>query len=266
MFLTLFALIFVVVWDIPWMLVVGLSLLFVPRLRGTDFSCSMARRYWSPGLFWAGDQKFVLEGAENCPKTSAVYLSNHQGIPDIPMIYCLPVTLRFVAKSIIKYVPFLGWYMLADRHIFIDRTRRQDAVRSLRRAGEQIRNGINVVMFPEGTRTRDGKILPFKKGPFRLAIEAQVPVVPMALEGARNAWAKGELWIRPGTLRLKVGTPIPTAGLGPGDTEALMVKTRQAIIELHKQIGGAGGDLDDNIAPVGKHVPDDGDDEERKSA
>src|SRR5947209_17873544 len=134
---------------------VGLALLFVPRLRGSDFSCSCARRWWSPGLFWAGRQRFELLDAHHCPKTSAVYLCNHQGIPDIPMIYCLPVTLRFVAKSTIKYVPFLGWYMLADRHVFIDRTNRSDAMRSLQRAGSQIRDGINVVMFPEGTRTRD---------------------------------------------------------------------------------------------------------------
>jgi 1-acyl-sn-glycerol-3-phosphate acyltransferase len=256
MFLTLFALTFVVVWDIPWMIFVGLSVLCVPRLRGTDFSCHIARTWWAPGLFWAGRQKFVMEGTENCPSEPAVYLSNHQGIPDIPMIYCLPVTLRFVAKSVIKHVPSLGWYMRADRHIFIDRDKRSEALRSLQRAGAQIRNGINVVMFPEGTRTRDGKVLPFKKGPFRLAIAAQVPVVPMALEGSRNAWSKGQLWIRPGTLRLKIGKPIPTAGMTSADTDRLMVEARAAIIALHQEIGGAGGDLADNIAPTGTHQPD----------
>lgn len=253
MFRTIFALTFTVVWCIPWMIFVGLSVLLRPKLRGTDFSCGIARRWWSPGLFWCGAQKFELLGAENCPEGPAVYLCNHQGIPDIPMIYCLPRTLRFVAKSAIKYVPFLGWYMLADRHIFIDRSNRSDAIRSLQEAGAQIRSGINVVMFPEGTRTRDGKVLPFKKGPFRLAIEAGVPVVPMALEGARNAWPKGKLWITPGTLRLKVGTPIPTAGLSVDDTEDLMVKTRHAIIALHREIGGEGGDLELNIAGAGQH-------------
>ena len=253
MFLTLFALTFVVVWDIPWMTYIGLAVLLVPRLRGTDFSCSLARRFWAPGLMWAGRQKFVLEGTEHCPQGPAVYLSNHQGIPDIPMIYCLPVTLRFVAKSTIKFVPFLGWYMLADRHVFIDRTKRSDAIRSLQRAAAQIRNGISVVMFPEGTRTRDGRIRPFKKGPFRLAIAAQVPIVPMALEGARNAWTRGQLWIRPGTLRLKLGAPISTQGLTTADTDALMMKVRHAIIGLHQEIGGAGGDLTNNIAPQGEH-------------
>jgi len=255
MFLTVFALSFTALWCIPWMLMVSGALLLFPRLRGSDFSCWCARNYWAPGLFWGGGQKFVLEGAENCPRDQpCVYLSNHQGIPDMPMIYCLPVTLRFVAKSAIKYVPFLGWYMLADRHVFIDRSNRSDAIRSLQRAGERIRNGISVVMFPEGTRTLDGRVLPFKKGPFRLALEAQVPIVPLALEGSRNCWPKGKLWVTSGTLRLKVGTPIPTRGLTQADREALMRQVRHAIIKLHQEIGGAGGDLDDNIAIEGKHT------------
>ena len=79
-----------------------------------------------------------------------------------------------------------------------------------------------------------------------------MPIVPLALEGARNCWPKDKLWITPGTLTLKVGKPIATAGLTQHDREALVVKVRHAIIELHTSIGGAGGDLDDNIAPEGK--------------
>jgi 1-acyl-sn-glycerol-3-phosphate acyltransferase len=253
MFLTIFSLSFVVVWCIPWMIFVSTMVFLFPRLRGGDFSCYWARTYWAPAMFWAGQQEFILEGAENCPRDQpCIYLCNHQGIGDVPMIYCLPVTLRFVAKTPIKYVPFLGWYMLADRHVFIDRFNRNDAIRSLQKASEQIRSGINVVMFPEGTRTRDGRVLPFKKGPFRLALEAQVPIVPMALEGSRNAWPKGKLWIQSSTLKLKVGKPIPTQGLSQKDRDELMAKVRRAIIELHTQIGGAGGDLDDNIAPEGQ--------------
>jgi 1-acyl-sn-glycerol-3-phosphate acyltransferase len=183
-----------------------------------------------------------------------VYLCNHQGIADVVMIYCLPVTLRFVSKSALKYVPFLGWYMLADKHIFIDRSNRADAIRSLREAAAQIRGGISVVMFPEGTRTLDGSVLPFKKGPFRLALEAQVPIVPMALEGARHAWPKGKLWIQASTLKLKVGKPIPTAGLTQNDRDDLIKRVRMAIIDLHRSIGGAGGDPEQNIAPEGKHT------------
>lgn len=242
MFRTIFALTFTVLWCIPWMVVVSTLLLLFPKLRGSDFSCMCARRWWAPWLFWCGAQQHELLGTENCPSGPAVYLSNHQGIADMPLIYCLPVTLRFVAKTPIKYVPFLGWYMLADRHVFIDRGNRKQAMASLRMAGEQIRSGINVVMFPEGTRTPDGKVLPFKKGPFRLAMEAGVPIVPMALEGARNAWERGTLSVKPGKLTLKVGKPIPTAGLTSADRDDLIRRTRAAIIELHREIGGAGGD------------------------
>lgn len=254
MFHTAFALSFVVLWSIPWMTFIWVSLLLIPRLRGTDFSCYFARNWWGPGMYRAGRQRFILEGAENCPRDQpCIYLCNHQGVADIVMIYCLPVTLRFVAKEPIRHVPILGWYMLADRHIFIDRTRRSNAVRSLQAAARQVKSGINVVMFPEGTRNLDGTIMPFKKGPFRLALEAQVPIVPMALEGARTAWPRGKLWISPSTLYLKVGTPIPTAGLTQDDRDALIRRVRKAMIDLHRSIGGAGGDESQNIAPEGQH-------------
>ncbi len=257
MLLTVSALSFVVVWMVFWVSLIIPSILLFPRLRGTDFSCFLARNYWGPAMYWVGKQRFILDGAENCPRDQpCVYLCNHQGIADIVMIYSLPVTLRFVAKAPIKYVPFLGWYMLADRHVFIDRHNRKDAMRSLRAAAAQIRSGINVVMFPEGTRTDDGRVHGFKKGPFRLALEAQVPIVPMALEGAREAWPRGKLWINASTLRLKVGKPIPTAGLTPADRDALREKVRSAIIDLHRSIGGAGGDAADNIAPAGRHDDD----------
>jgi 1-acyl-sn-glycerol-3-phosphate acyltransferase len=252
MLLTVSALSFVFAWGLFWAFVLIPLLLLFPRLRGTDLSCFFARNYWGPAMYRVGRQRLILEGAENCPRDGpCVYLSNHQGIADIVMIYSLPVTLRFVAKAPIKYVPFLGWYMLADRHVFIDRHNRKDAVRSLRAAAGQIRSGINVVMFPEGTRTEDGRVRAFKKGPFRLALEAQVPIVPMALDGARDAWPRGKLWINASTLRLKVGKPIPTVGLTNNDRDALMAKVRSAIIELHRSIGGAGGDMADNVAPEG---------------
>jgi len=257
MLLTVFTLSFVVVWCSIWPLFTFLGVLLVPPLRGGRFGGFVARRIWARPMLWAASQKVVLLDSDKCPSTPAIYLSNHQGTPDIALIYQLPVNLRFVAKAALQHVPFLGWYMRADGHVFIDRDKRRDAIRSLERAGERIRNGASVVMFPEGTRSRDGKILPFKKGPFRLAIAAQVPIVPLAVEGPRNCWPKGSYWITAGTCTLKVGTPIPTEGLGPQDCEALMVKVRRAIIDLHLQIGGAGGDLENNIAAQGQHRPQD---------
>jgi 1-acyl-sn-glycerol-3-phosphate acyltransferase len=251
MFRTFFAFFVLVTTSIPWMVYISISLLLRPKLRGTDFSCYFARTYWCPWLFWSGDQVFELIDAENCPSEPCMYLCNHQGTADITMIYMLPVSVRFVAKESIKYFPFLGWYMLADKHIFIDRTNRKRAVKSLREAGERIRGGMNVVMFPEGTRTEDGKVLPFKKGAFQLALEAQVPIVPMALEGAREAWPKGKLWINKGHLRLKVGKPIPTKGLNQNNRDALIAQVRGEIIKLHESIGGAKSDLESNIAVEG---------------
>ncbi|MEO0814337.1 MAG: lysophospholipid acyltransferase family protein, partial [Myxococcota bacterium] len=171
-----------------------------------------------------------------------IYVMNHQSAADIPVSFiAIPVNLRFIAKAILRYVPWLGTYMLMTGMIFVDRGNRRKAMSSMQKAARRIREGCNIIAYAEGTRSRSGRVLPFKKGPFVLALEAGVPIVPCAIEGGQRVFPPG-LKIRPGTVRLKIGTPIPTADLSKRDRNALLEQVRSEVIRLHLEIGGEGAE------------------------
>ena len=122
--------------------------------------------------------------------------------------------------------------MRAARHIRIDRNNLQAAFGAYEEAGGSIRSGISAIVFAEGTRSLDGKLHPFKKGPLVLAIAAQVPVIPVWIDGAFTALPKGQWYVKPGVVTLKFGAPVPTAGLDYEAREALMEQVRGQIVAL----------------------------------
>jgi 1-acyl-sn-glycerol-3-phosphate acyltransferase len=168
-----------------------------------------------------------------------IFVMNHQSMLDIACAFtALPTNLRFVAKSSLKYVPFLGWYMWMTQMIFVDRSNKKRAFKSLVEAGRRIREGASILVYPEGTRSKDGGILPFKTGSFALALEAQVPLVPVAIDGSLRVAPPGSAAFRPGRVRMKVGLPISTENRPRQAREALSREVREALIELHREIGG----------------------------
>ena len=191
-------------------------------------------------------------GLDHVPAHAPVILmSNHQSLVDIAAIVdSLPRSLswRFVAKRELVRVPFFGWALYASGHIIIDRGNRERAVRSLRRAAERIRAGTSVIVFPEGTRSPGGSLRPFKSGPFHLAIEAQVPIIPVTVSGTQRITPKGSLVVHAGTAKITYGKPIPTRGLGLADRQALKARVRSAIID--------GYDIGYQGVPVVEPVPD----------
>jgi 1-acyl-sn-glycerol-3-phosphate acyltransferase len=122
--------------------------------------------------------------------------------------------------------------MWAGRFIFIDRQNALAARRSIEEAARRIKSGQSVLIYPEGTRTRDGRLMPFKKGGFHLAIDSGTAIVPMAIEGTRALMPRGAMLIRAGEVRLQIGEPIPTAGLGPGDRDRLVKQVHDRIAEM----------------------------------
>ena len=162
----------------------------------------------------------------------------------------IPWDTRFVAKKQLKYVPMLGWYMWAAKFVFVDRANHREAVRSLDEAGEQIRGGISIIVFPEGTRSDDRRVHPFKKGPFALAMKARVPVVPVAIEGSGVLMPKNSWNIRPGPIKVSVGKPIAPEHFAD-DRELLIREVRDAIIDQSVALGGLGGDKSDPVAARG---------------
>jgi 1-acyl-sn-glycerol-3-phosphate acyltransferase len=242
---------FLVFWSVVW---ISAALVVLIVTMNPDAPLAMARMFWGPGLAWG-----ALIDIQRDPLPDVdwdqphIFVMNHQSMFDIVAAFiAIPVNIRFVAKEVLKYVPFLGWYMWATGMIFVDRSNRTKAVKSLAAAGQRIRDGANILAYPEGTRSTDGRILPFKKGPFVVALQAGVPIIPVAIDGSGRLLPRGGFRLRKGVVRVKFGQPIPTAGLGDDDRDALMHRVRDALIDLHTAIGGAGGDKQAAIAAVGQ--------------
>jgi 1-acyl-sn-glycerol-3-phosphate acyltransferase len=160
-------------------------------------------------------------------------MCNHASMIDIWAGFVgVPVSFRFIAKKQLSRIPLFGWAMWAGRFIFIDRQNALAARRSIEEAARRIKSGQSVLIYPEGTRTRDGRLMPFKKGGFHLAIDSGTAIVPMAIEGTRALMPRGAMLIRAGEVRLQIGEPIPTAGLGPGDRDRLVKQVHDRIAEM----------------------------------
>lgn len=230
------------VWSAFW---ISLALVLQVVTFRQGVALALARAVWAPGVMRINGIRWDVEGGDSIDYAKPhVFVLNHQSIVDICVGFAvIPVDLRFVAKNVLKYVPFLGWYMWATGMIFVDRERSARAIASLKRAGRKIRSGASIIAFPEGTRSRDGRIRPFKKGVFRVALEAGVPIVPVALEGSRHILPAGGFQPRPGRIRVRIGEPIDTSAYSVESRDRLVRDVRDAVIELHERIGGAGGDL-----------------------
>jgi 1-acyl-sn-glycerol-3-phosphate acyltransferase len=169
-----------------------------------------------------------------------VYASNHTSMFDIwALSATLPGSTRFVAKQELGRIPLLGTAMQRAGHILIDRFNRARAFEAYDRAAATIHSGISAIVFPEGTRSPTGELQSFKNAPFALAIAAQVPVVPTYVDGTYTILPKGSVRLRPKTIRVLVGDPIPTAGLTVDDREGLRDRVRAAILDLKSRVDAA---------------------------
>jgi 1-acyl-sn-glycerol-3-phosphate acyltransferase len=163
---------------------------------------------------------------------SYVFLSTHQSWMDIPvMLGYLPAQLRIAAKREVFHIPFLGWHLRRAGHIPIHRGSTADSVASLQRAARLLGSGVSAFLFPEGTRTRDGSLQPLKKGGFWLALESDLPIVPVTIVGTRPAMPRGSMVLRAGPVEMYLGEPIPTAGLTDADLPHLIQRVRDAMLK-----------------------------------
>jgi 1-acyl-sn-glycerol-3-phosphate acyltransferase len=163
-----------------------------------------------------------------------VFAANHQSALDIPVLYAnLPNQFRIIAKKELFRYPFLGWHLRRSGQLAIDQSNPASAIRSLRKAVETLRDGMPLVIFPEGGRSDNGHIHPFMSGAFYLAIKAQVNVVPLAIVGTYQILPMNHFHVRPGPITLHVGEPIATDGLGLHDIEKLSGRVQRAIEDLY---------------------------------
>ncbi len=178
-----------------------------------------------------GGVRFDVQGLEKLnSRQTYLFLSNHQSLLD-PLIQLVGLKrdLAFLAKKELFRWPLLNWGLRWIDCAPIDRSDRERAIESLRQAAEKLKRGVSFLAYPEGTRTPDGTLLPFRKGVFLLALEAGVPIVPVTILGAYGVMPKGPLRCRPGHVRLIVHEPIPVIASRAGDLEDLIATVRRAI-------------------------------------
>jgi 1-acyl-sn-glycerol-3-phosphate acyltransferase len=228
----------------------ALSLPIMLLARSGDFPMWLARRFWSPSCLRIAGCRRVAAPLPPLPDGPLLFACNHESALDIwALVEYLPRNVRFVAKRELFRIPVFGWHLRLGGHVPVDRSDRARAIQSLREAAARVRTGRSLIVFPEGTRSRDGRIQPFKKGPFALAVEAGVPVVPVAVSGSGAVTPRGAVAVWPGTIRLAVGEPL-LPGAFP-DRTALQQATRERIIALHRSLGGAGGAPSQEVAGHG---------------
>lgn len=215
----------------------GLMVL-VPFVRLLDGSARaplrMASRCWAPGLLAGAGARLHVEGLDRVDwSRPCVLVANHQSMIDVCALFrAVPVPLRFVLKQELARVPLVGWYARTMGMVFIERGVARSAPQRLREAVALVHGGATLVAFPEGTRSRDGSVGPFKGGVLQVAIEAGVPIVPVAIQGSGAVLPAAGFRVRPGRIDVRFGAPIRTDGRSGDERNALAREARDAVIGL----------------------------------
>jgi 1-acyl-sn-glycerol-3-phosphate acyltransferase len=174
--------------------------------------------------------RVTVKGSPTPDTASYVFASNHQSIYDIPVIFAsLPHSLRIIAKASLGRFPFIGWHLKWAGHLLLDRDDRSAQV--LNKMQGMISDRASLIIFPEGTRSVDGSVGPFKGGVFLMAIDSGLPVLPLSLSGTRHDMRRGRVMTRPGDVTLTIHPPIPTAGMTRTVARALSEKVRAIVAE-----------------------------------
>ena len=212
-------------------------------LRAPKSTFDWVHRNWSRTVLRAAGVEVRVTGLEHVvPNGAQIFVSNHQSMFDIWALFAtLPVSLRFVAKKEMSRIPILSHAMRAAGHVFIDRQDRVQAAEAMRHAGKRmLREGLSLGLFPEGTRARDGRLKPFKKGTFVLAIETQTTLVPVAVDGGGEIIVDGgggpKRRLRPRPIEIRCAEPIPLSGLTAADRDELLARTRAEIVRLLEEV------------------------------
>ncbi len=192
-------------------------------------------RLWAWTILGIGGIRLKVRGLDRLePGRHYIFIANHQSYLDIPvLVKSLPrFQLRWIAKKELGYIPFFGWALWAGGHILVDRSDRASAMASFRKAKERIAKGVSVVIFPEGTRSSGGHVMPFKRGGFLLAAQTKTPIVPVTINGSWAVLPREDWRLKSGEIEVVVDEPIPIEKYD-GKEISVLVKRVHDMIESH---------------------------------
>lgn len=194
----------------------------------------LVARLWSRGVLLSSGVRLAKDRAlELDPKRRYIFMANHQSLFDIPaLIVAAPAETRFLAKRSLFQIPLFGWALAAGGFVSIDRSGGGRAQEGFRRALEQLRSGASILVFPEGTRSLDGRLLPLKRGGLLLALRSGLPIVPVGVRGTLEIRRRGSYRIDPGKVAVRYGRPIDPGEFGVRELRSLEATLREQITEL----------------------------------
>jgi len=192
-------------------------------------------RTWSKSILLFSRIKFEIEGYANLnPKSHYFFAANHTSAFDIPIVFAaIPFQMVAISKIELKHIPIFGWAMQAGGHIFVNRRNHHRAMDSMKKAKKSMsKNPRSVIIFPEGTRSKDGKILPFKKGGLVLAISLNMPIVPIGIIGTRTLVKDKFSSVSKNKVKLMFGKPIETKNLAYENRNDFAINLRQEVVRM----------------------------------
>jgi 1-acyl-sn-glycerol-3-phosphate acyltransferase len=212
--------------------VFAIAAIFFSLFQASGNLSHLSSRLWGKIQIWTTGTRVTVQGIENIdPVKSYILVSNHQSFFDIfSLLGYLPIQFRWIAKAELFRIPILGWGMSRTGYIPIERGSPKKAYRSMLQAAEKIRQGTSILIFPEGTRSPDGNLQPFKKGVFLLALKSQAPILPVTIRGTRSIMRKNDWHTYPGNVQIIISPPIETAGFSTAKEAELSEQVRSAIL------------------------------------
>jgi 1-acyl-sn-glycerol-3-phosphate acyltransferase len=214
--------------------VLSLLALFVSIFDARGRAIHRISKFWAKLHLQASGVKVLVTGLENLASPPYIVMCNHQSALDIfSLLVALPLQFKWVAKRELFFIPFVGWAMKRAGYISLDRKHPREALKAIDNAARKIQGGVNILIFPEGTRSEDGSLLPFKQGVFSLALRARVPIVPVGIYGSSRLQPKGSfIPQKKGVIYIGIGKPIEAVQKGRSAKAEIMATVRQAIENL----------------------------------